>query len=313
MNIRRARPSDKNMVLDLCMNTFEWGDYIDKVWDNWISDPLGLLLVYESTASSSTSKLSPLGIIHIVKCLDNILWLEGLRVNKIHRNKGIATALLKYSLDYGSNNGIEEYGALVSENNFASQNMMEKFGFSRFFEYNYYNINLKKYRTTCNLSFEPEPKFSMKLDIQVPHFRDLLLIREYLSNPDLLKFCPYKYFDSWRLYNLKIGFSDLFAFLRKNELLMIVDENKNIVGIVIVKPLKIHSFYDTPMIQISYLNCINISILQRVIQILLRKYCDDTLFNNAHFLLPFFTGLDKIFNIHCIQYTDRFYLYSRSI
>ena len=313
MNIRRARPSDKNMVLDFCMNTFDWGDYVDRVWDNWISDPSGLLLVYESAVSSSTSKLYPLGIIHIIKCLGNNLWLEGLRVNKIHRNKGIATALLKYSLHYGSKNGIREFSALVSENNFASQNMMEKLGFSRFSEYSYYNINLKKYRDTCDRSFESEPEFSMKLDIQVPHFRDIFFILAYLSKSDLPKFCLNKYFDSWRLYNLNISFSNLFSFIRNNELLMIVDRNKEIVGIVIVKPSKKINFFDLPIIQISYLNCIDISIFPRVIHLLLKKYCDDTLFNNAQFLFPVFPELEKIFNIQYIEYSDRFYLYSKTL
>ena len=27
MNIRRAKPSDKDLVLDFCANTFEWGDF----------------------------------------------------------------------------------------------------------------------------------------------------------------------------------------------------------------------------------------------------------------------------------------------
>ena len=34
-------------VLRFCVNTFEWGDYIDQVWDFWISDRNGVLLVAE--------------------------------------------------------------------------------------------------------------------------------------------------------------------------------------------------------------------------------------------------------------------------
>jgi hypothetical protein len=39
--------SDKKDVLRFCINTFEWGDYIEQVWDVWYSDPNGYLIVAE--------------------------------------------------------------------------------------------------------------------------------------------------------------------------------------------------------------------------------------------------------------------------
>jgi len=313
VNIRRAKPADKDLVLDFCINTFEWGDYVDRVWDKWICDPSGLLLVYDSSISPSTSKSFPLGIIHIMKCLGDILWLEGLRVNKIHRNKGIASALLKYSLNYGINNGIKESCALVSKNNFASQKMLEKLGFSKFLECCYYNINLKKYRDDCNVSFKPELVFSSKLDIKVPRSRDIFSIQEYLSNPEISKFCVNKYFDSWRLYDLNTSLSSLSSFVRNKELLIIVNDTDEIVGIAIVKPSKKISVCDIPMIQISYLNCLNIAIFARVIHLLLSKYRDVNIFNNAQFLLPVFAELEKILNIQSIEHSERFFLYSKKL
>lgn len=311
MNIRRAKSSDKDLVLDFCVNTFEWGDYLDRVWDVWFSDPSGLLLVYDSSNFPSISKSIPLGIIHIVKCLGDILWLEGLRVNKIHRNRGIATALLKYSLNYGIDNGIKEASALVSKNNFASQKMLEKLGFSKFLEYRYYDINLKKYRDDCNVSIEPELVFSTKFDIKISQFRDILSIQEYLSNPEISKFCVNKYFDSWKLYNLNTSLSSLSSFVRNKELLIIVNDIDEIVGIAIVKPLRKTSFCDMPTIQISYINCLNIAIFIRVIHLLLMNYCDANLFNNALFLLPVFAELEKILSTKSIEYSDRFFLYSK--
>ena len=311
MNIRRAKSSDKDLVLDFCVNTFEWGDYLDRVWDVWFSDPSGLLLVYDSPNFPSISKSIPLGIIHIVKCLGDILWLEGLRVNKIHRNRGIATALLKYSLNYGIDNGIKEASALVSKNNFASQKMLEKLGFSKFLEYRYYNINLKKYRDDCNVSIEPELVFSTKFDVKISQFRDILSIQKYLSNPEISKFCVNKYFDSWKLYNLNTSLSSLSSFVRNKELLIIVNDIDEIVGIAIVKPLRKISFCDMPTIQISYINCPNIAIFIRVIHLLLMNYCDANLFNNAHFLLPVFAELEKILSTKSIEYSDRFFLYSK--
>lgn len=312
VNIRRAKASDKDLVLDFCANTFEWGDYVDRVWDKWISDPSGLLLVYEASISPSNSKSFPLGIIHIMRCLGNILWLEGLRVNKIHRNKGIATALLRYSLNYGINNDIKESSALVSKNNLASQKMLEKVGFSKLLEYSYYNINLKKIRDDSNLYFKSKIVFSMNLVIKVPQMSNVSAIQEYLLNPNgTPRSCTNKYFDSWRLYNLDISLASLSSFIRNKELLAITNETEEIVGIAIVKPSKKISYYDIPIIQISYLNCLNISVFQRVIHLLLRKYSDNELFINAHFLLPVFGELEKIVNPQFIEHSDRFYLYSK--
>ena len=42
MVIRRALDSDKAKVLEFCKNTFEWGDYIETVWDEWKNDLSGI-------------------------------------------------------------------------------------------------------------------------------------------------------------------------------------------------------------------------------------------------------------------------------
>ena len=38
MNLRKALISDEESVLAFCKNTFFWGDYIDQVWNSWISE-----------------------------------------------------------------------------------------------------------------------------------------------------------------------------------------------------------------------------------------------------------------------------------
>ena len=43
--IRPARSEDKAAVLAFTQNTFHWGDYIDWVWDDWIADPQGSMIV----------------------------------------------------------------------------------------------------------------------------------------------------------------------------------------------------------------------------------------------------------------------------
>ena len=52
--IRLANSNDKTQVLKFCQKTFSWGDYIEQVWDYWISE--GNLFLYEKEA--------PVGISH---------------------------------------------------------------------------------------------------------------------------------------------------------------------------------------------------------------------------------------------------------
>ena len=42
--IREATNSDKTSVLKFCKDTFSWGDYVQDVWDSWISE--GNLFLY---------------------------------------------------------------------------------------------------------------------------------------------------------------------------------------------------------------------------------------------------------------------------
>src|SRR5579884_2026420 len=43
MQIRPARPEDGDVVLPFCQDTWEWGDYIDRVWDGWLAEQDGRL------------------------------------------------------------------------------------------------------------------------------------------------------------------------------------------------------------------------------------------------------------------------------
>ena len=296
MNIRRARSSDKNKVLDFCMNTFEWGDYIDRAWDNWINEPSSLLFVCETKLSSFISKSDLVGVIHILQCSNNSLWIEGLRINKLYRNNGFATALLNYSIDYGIENNLNECCALVSQGNFASQKMLEKLGFTD--------------RKLCTLENMP----SMKLFIKTPQLDDAVKIRSYISNLNTTKFMDDRYFDSWRFYKFNMDCSNLVLLIKSNELLIVLDKDDRIVGLVMIKTIVSQDSFDKkPAIQISYFNCIKRSLYLKVLYLLLEKYHNDDRFDNIQVFLPTFLGLRKFLSFKSIDYSDRFYLYAKKL
>lgn len=314
MNIRKAKSSDRNKILDFCMNTFEWGDYIDKAWDNWMNDSSGLLLVCEASLSS-TSNSDLAAVIHICKCPNNSLWIEGLRVNEIYRNKGIASSLLNYSINYAIDNNLNESCALVSQSNFASQKMLEKSGFSKLFKCHYYNINIKK----GEFSDETFTKFtniipSMKLFLNIPVLKDIPKILEYLSNAAVSKLMDNRYFDSWRFYKLEKVFLNLSSLINDGKLLMIVNEMNRIVGVTIVNHTdKNNSFYKNSIAQICYLNCFDSLIYLRVIYLLLDKFHNDTRFDNVQLFLPEFIDIRNYLSSKSIDYIDQFYLYIKNL
>jgi GNAT superfamily N-acetyltransferase len=314
MGIRRARPSDKNLVLDFCADTFEWGDYVDRTWDDWISDQSGLLLVFETTPFRSKLKPNPIAMIHTIKCPRNVLWLEGLRVNKIYRKKGIATKLLKYCLNYGINKGIKQFGALVSHGNFASQKILEKMGFIRLFDCVYYNIKLEKLVPNHESVNRYKTKFSVSLDIKVPKLNDIPNIQTHLStNDSCIDF--HKYFDSWRFCDLDSSFSNLLSLVQNNELLLIVNQNKEIVEVIVLKYMtkKFEKLHNDVIIQISYLNHFDLSIFFKLTCLLLKKYFKNDIYINAYFLLPVTANLEKILTPESIVSHENFYLYVKNI
>ncbi|MBV9176696.1 MAG: hypothetical protein JO327_13415 [Nitrososphaeraceae archaeon] len=44
--------------MKFCNNTFEWGDYIDQVWDNWYFEPNRHLMVAEDVVDPKYRKPS---------------------------------------------------------------------------------------------------------------------------------------------------------------------------------------------------------------------------------------------------------------
>ncbi|MDH3737447.1 MAG: GNAT family N-acetyltransferase, partial [Nitrosopumilus sp.] len=84
--IREANISDKIHILKFCKDTFSWGDYIEQVWDFWISE--GNLFLFE--------KQFPIGICHTSYSEDQI-WIEGIRIDPNFRRQKIASKLVTHA------------------------------------------------------------------------------------------------------------------------------------------------------------------------------------------------------------------------
>ena len=118
ITVRPAAQADKSQILSFCANTFSWGDYIDHVWDLWLHDKNGRMLIAESDGVQ-------VGLSHVSLCPDSNIWLEGVRVHPSFRRTKIATELFGEMLRYGARYGARHAQAIVARENPASQKMME--------------------------------------------------------------------------------------------------------------------------------------------------------------------------------------------
>src|SRR5258708_37361365 len=86
IEIRPARSEDREAVLAFSSHTWDWGDYIEYVWDEWLHDPQGMLFV-------ATSDGQPVGVGHRRMLTKTEAWVEGLRVDPGFRRQGVASPL----------------------------------------------------------------------------------------------------------------------------------------------------------------------------------------------------------------------------
>jgi len=131
--IREANVLDKISILKFCKNTFSWGDYIEQVWDFWISE--GHLFLSE--------KQSPVGICHAFYSKDQI-WIEGIRVDPHFRRQKISSELIKHAESVGKEkkNTSLSY-MLIDTKNPASVSMANSLNYNIFQIWNFYSLDPK--------------------------------------------------------------------------------------------------------------------------------------------------------------------------
>ncbi len=182
MKIRPAKSSDKKQILSFCVDTFDWGDYIDKVWDIWFESKNSRLFVVEDNNKS-------IAMSHVALCNNSRLaWLQGVRVHPDYRRSKIATQLLDAMLAYAGRHGARQASAIVSMENVPSQRMMEKNGFKVVSKWVYY-------------STEAKPR-QQKTGARLATIADLDRIWEYLQQSRIYRLSAGTYVREWHWYPL---------------------------------------------------------------------------------------------------------------
>lgn len=116
--IRLARAEDRDAVLAFCVNTWEWGDYIEYVWDEWLHDLQGAMFV-------ATVDEQPVGLAHMRMVSANEAWLEGMRVDPDFRHRGLSRALSEAMMTEAMNRGATTARLATESTNIASITLAE--------------------------------------------------------------------------------------------------------------------------------------------------------------------------------------------
>jgi ribosomal protein S18 acetylase RimI-like enzyme len=91
VTVRPARADDKDAVLAFTQKTWDWGDYIHHVWDDWLNAPDGELVVAEMSGQ-------PVAIAMTTIIGPGEGWLQGLRVHPEYRRHGLARDLTEHHI-----------------------------------------------------------------------------------------------------------------------------------------------------------------------------------------------------------------------
>jgi GNAT superfamily N-acetyltransferase len=97
-------------VLAFTQNTFQWGDYIDWVWDEWIADPRGSMIVGEVDG-----RVIGLDMMSVPRPGEG--WFQGLRIDPAYRGRGYARRFEQYQLAEARRRGLHTVRFLTAEDN----------------------------------------------------------------------------------------------------------------------------------------------------------------------------------------------------
>ncbi|HEX7031734.1 MAG TPA: GNAT family N-acetyltransferase [Nitrososphaera sp.] len=283
MKIRTAKSSDKEEILSFCVNTFSWGDYIDRVWDHWYRT--GRLYVVEENGRS-------IAMSHVVVCPDgNTAWLEGVRVHPDYRRSKIATRLLGEMLEYGRKKGAVQASAIVDVTNVPSQRMLEKNGFKAISRWAYYVTHEKPAVRTKSTT----ARLAMASD-----FND---IWKYLEKSKIYQLSAKTYVKSWHWYPLDR--KALRNFVKEKNVIV---AGSPISGIAIMNR---HGYWDRKKImQIVYLDSESTAALRQLVSFATSIYVDNG-FEQLQIVCHDSTRLTSYIEKHMTKDEEQFLLYSK--
>ena len=120
--MRKAKAADKAPILEISRNIWGGHDYLPQVWDDWLADKKGRLIV--ATVNGRT-----VGVAHASMQTNYVAWLEGVRVHEEYRGFGIAGKLNSALVKWARKHGARVARLCTGSSNQASRKHLKKIGF----------------------------------------------------------------------------------------------------------------------------------------------------------------------------------------
>lgn len=128
LEVRDARTEDRDAVVAFCARTWgDDGDYIPGVWDSWLVDTTGAVLV-------GVAGGRPVAVSHVSMLAPDEAWIEGLRVAPEARRHGVGRVMVSRSLARARDMGASVARMITGATNIASQHLFAAFGFTKIAE-----------------------------------------------------------------------------------------------------------------------------------------------------------------------------------
>jgi GNAT superfamily N-acetyltransferase len=332
---RIATDHDKDYVLDFCKNTFSWGDYIDRVWDIWITEPNSIFLVAVNVNENKIEK--PIAISHGIFIPEKIIWIEGIRVDPEYRSHKLATNMSLHILDYARKNGAVYSSAIVSISNEKSKGLMEKLGFKVISIWSYLSIKpIVLPELNNNNNFITDNSSS---SIKVANLEEYQLVLNYLNQSNIFKASGKKFVNSWRWYDLTedilrmminkkqviiLGNNDLHEDINTNQK---KGEEKRIRGIAIIDE---EGYWNNNqnILQFVYIDAdsdeLLLSIVKKSLELIIlkendkndkkKKYFENNKYERVQIFSPFPIKKNSlIFQEFNVNFSEQFLLYHKEI
>lgn len=128
LRIRTGLPQDRQAIASFTKNTFQWGDYLSDVWDEWTREPRAKLFVAELDKRV-------VGTTHIACLGEGEAWLEGVRVHPDYRRQGVARQLIRAAHEWASKAQCRTVRLETDSHNSRARALFDSFGYSQLLEY----------------------------------------------------------------------------------------------------------------------------------------------------------------------------------
>ncbi len=114
---------DHAAIASFTQDTFSWGDYVTRVYKDWLADPDGLVMV----AADGDDRAIAMAKVTLISPLE--AWGQGARVHPDWRRQGVSTAISNELWAWAAERGARVVRLMVEDWNDAARAQVEAMGF----------------------------------------------------------------------------------------------------------------------------------------------------------------------------------------